>query len=191
MVKYSLGLLFVALLAFTACDRPVPPAADDAAAGYNLTLYLQQQKERLQAKKPMVLKSVNTIGEATETIETDAINWEDELAVFEQLDLRRPALEEYYNKQEFILENGDIAIEYNKLPDSKTLVNYLFITLNPEKQLKHLTATILDKNPLFFSDKKVQLQTDPGTGNISGYTIKGVQKLIFSDSLHYKVSANL
>jgi hypothetical protein len=190
MAKYSLGLFLIALLVFTACERPVPPATD-GAAGYNLTLYLQQQKERLKAEKPMVLKSVSTIGENSETIETDAINWEDELAVFEQLDLRRPALEEYYKKQEFVLENGDIAIEYNKLPDSKTLVNYLYITLNPKRKLKHLNATLVDKNPLFYSNKKVQLQAEPSTGNISGYTIQGVQKLIFTDSLHYKVSTNL
>ncbi len=190
MAKYSLGLLLVALLAFTACERPVPPATD-GASGYNLTLYLQQQKERLMAEKPMVLKSVSTVGEATETIETDAINWEDELAVFEQLDLRRPALEEYYKKQEFVLDNGDIAIEYNKLPDSKTLVNHLYITLNPDRKLKQLNATLLDKNPLFYSSKRVQLEADPNTGNISGYTIQGVQKLIFSDSLHYKVNTNL
>jgi hypothetical protein len=191
MAKYILGLLLVALMAFTACERPAPPTTDGVAGGYNLTLYLQQQTERLKAEKPMVLKSVSTIGEATETIETDAINWEDELAVFEQLDLRRPALEEYYKKQEFVLENGDIAIEYKKLPDSKTLVNYLYITLNPNRKLKQLNATLLDKNPLFYSNKKVQLNAESNTGNISGYTIQGVQKLIFSDSLHYKVSTNL
>lgn len=190
MAKYSSGLIFLVLLAFTACERPSPPALD-GAAGYNLTLYLQEQKARMQAKKPMVLKSVTTENQLTETVETDEINWEDELAVFEQLDLRRPALEEYYIKQETTLDNGDIAIEYKKREESEPLVQYLYLTLSPTRQLKHLNATLQDQNPLFYSRRFVELETEPGTGNILGYSIKGVQKLIFSDSLHYSVDANL
>ncbi|WP_299818219.1 hypothetical protein [uncultured Pontibacter sp.] len=191
MAKYKLGLLLVLLLAFTACERPAPPATADATGSYNLTLYLQEQKARMQAKKPMVLKSVTTEGQPTETVETDDIDWQDELSVFEQLDLRRPALEEYYLKQEKVLENGDIAVEYKKREDSEPIVHYLFLTLSPDRKLKHLAATLQDKNPLFYSYRRVYLEAEPATGNISSYSIEGVQKLIFNDSLHYAVKANL
>lgn len=190
MFKYSLGFFF-ALMAFTACERPSPPATAGADASYNLSSYLQQQKERMALEQPMVLKSVSTEGKPAETVETDEIDWEDELAVFEQLDLRRPALEEYYIKQESVLENGDIAILYKKREDSEPLVHYLNLTLTPERKLKQLEAVLQDKNPLFYSHRFLQLQTQPGSGNISSYSIKGVQKLIFSDSLRFSLDANL
>lgn len=191
MAKYSAGIFLVALLAFTACERPTPPATDEAGAVYDLTQYLQEQKARMQSQKPMVLKTVTTENKPAETVETDEIDWEDELAVFEQLDLNKPTLAEYYTKQVFEFENGDYAIEYKKLEDSEPLVHYLYLTFAPNRQLKQVDAILQDRNPLFFSRRKVQLQAAPGTGNISSYSIKGVQKLIFSDSLHYKVDANL
>ncbi|MEJ8804340.1 hypothetical protein [Pontibacter sp. H249] len=191
MAKYSVGLLLVLLLVLSACERPVPPSTDPAAGGFNLTLYLQEQKARMQDKKPMVLKSVTTEDNPTETIETDEIDWEDELSVFDDLDLNKPTLQEYYTRQEIVLENGDVGISYEKNTDSEPVVQHLYLLLTPDRQLKQLQARLQDKNPLFFSRRNVQLNAEPATGNISGYRIEGVQKLILSDSLHYRVDANL
>ncbi|MBC5994068.1 hypothetical protein [Pontibacter cellulosilyticus] len=191
MAKYSAGILLVVLLAFTACERPTPPAVNEDGAAYDLTQYLQEQKARMQAQKPMVLKTVTTENKPSETVETDEINWEDELSVFEQLDLNKPTLAEYYTKEVFELESGGYAVEYKKLEESEPLVHYLYLSFAPNRQLMEVNAILQDQNPLFFSRRKVQLQAEPGTGNISSYSIKGVQKLIFSDSLHYKVDANL
>lgn len=189
MGRYSIGLLILGMLAFTACERPAPPAAESDS--YNLTRFLQEQVATMQAKKPMVLKSVSTDNLPAETIQTDEVDWEDELAVFEQLDLNKPTLEEYYIKDRIPLEGGAYAVVYKKREDSEPLVHYLYLGFGPDKQLKQLQAILQDKNPLFFSRRKVMLQTDPGTGNISDYRIEGVQKLIFSDSLHFRVDANL
>ncbi|WP_439880778.1 hypothetical protein ACSX1A_16685 [Pontibacter sp. MBLB2868] len=191
MARHIPIILIGLLLATTACERPAPPTSAEAEATYNLTAYLQQQKQRLEAQKPMVLKSVTTENKPTETIQTDKIDWEDELAAFEQADLNRPALQEYYTKQETVLENGNVAVEYRKIEDTEPVVQYLRLTLTPTKQLQQLDAVLQDKNPLFFSRRTIQLQADPATGNISGYNVQGVQKLIFSDSLHYAVDANL
>lgn len=179
------------LLACVACEQPAPPATNAVEGGFNLTLYLQSQIERMQTEKPMVLKSVSSQDQPPETIETDAIDWEDELAVFEQTDINKPTLQEYYTRQETVLDNGDILLEYTKTEESEPLVHYLLLTLTPDRRLKQLEATLQDKNPLFYSKRQVQLQTAPGTGNISTYTVKGVQKLIFGDSLRYSVNANL
>lgn len=189
MGRYSAGLLLLLTLAFAACERPVPPAAESDT--YNLTQFLQEQIATMQAKKPMVLKSVSTDNLPSETVQTDEVDWQDELAVFEQLDLNKPTLEEYYTKDQIPLGDGGHAIIYKKREDSEPLVHYLYLGFGPDKQLKQLQAILQDKNPLFFSRRKVMLQTDPGTGNISDYRIEGVQKLIFSDSLHFRVDANL
>lgn len=139
----------------------------------------------------MVLKSVTTKGNTTETIETSQIDWADELAVFEQTDLNRPALEEYYTKQEQVLDNGNIVVEYNRVEDVEPLVHYLRLELTADRKLTQLNALIQDQNVLFFSRRNVQLTSDPASGNISGYRVEGVQKLVLSDSLYYRVDATL
>ncbi|RDV14446.1 hypothetical protein DXT99_15110 [Pontibacter diazotrophicus] len=191
MARHIPIFFLVLLLATTACERPTPPTSAEAEASYNLTTYLEQQIERLQAEQPMVLKSVTTEGTPTETIETAAVDWKDELAVFEQADLNRPALEEYYTKQEQVLGNGSIIVEYNRVEDAEPLVHYLRLELSPDRKLKQLNALLQDQNVLFYSRRNVQLSADPASGNISGYRVEGVQKLVLSDSLHYRVDANL
>ena len=191
MARHTPTFFLVLLLAITACEKPTPPLSAEAEASFNLTPYLQQQIQRLQAEKPMVLKSVSTEGQQTETVETSAVDWEDELAVFEQTDLNRPALEEYYTKQEQVLEDGSIVLEYKRVEDAEPLVHYLRLELTPDRKLKQLNALIQDQNVLFYSRRNVQLSADPASGNISGYRVTGVQKLVLSDSLHYRVDANL
>jgi hypothetical protein len=191
-VAKRIPILFLGLLlATTACERPAPPTSAEAEASYNLTAYLQQQKQRLQAEQPMVLKSVTTEGTSTETIETDKVDWSDELSVFEETDINRPSLQEYYTRQEQVLDDGSIVIEYNKVEDAEPLVHYLRLKLSPDRKLRQMNALIQDQNMLFYSRRKVQLSADPASGNISGYRVEGIQKLVLSDSLRYRIDANL
>ena len=48
-----------------------------------------------------------------------------------------------------------------------------------------------DENIIFFSNRAIELSTDPRTGDISSYQVEGVQKMIFGDTLRYEVKANL
>ncbi|MCJ8163844.1 hypothetical protein MKJ04_03255 [Pontibacter sp. E15-1] len=192
MAKRVSSFFLVLLLAIVACERPAPPASADAEqAAYNLSAYLEQQQQRLTAEKPMVLKSVSAEGKPTETIETSAVDWEDELAVFKETDLNRPALQEYYTRQEQVLADGNILVEYTRLKDTEPLVHHLRLELGPDRKLRKLNALIQDQNVLFYSRRNIQLSTDTATGNIASYRVEGVQKLILSDSLHYRVDANL
>lgn len=180
------------MLATVACERPTPPTTDEAEwAAFNLTAYLQEQRQKLEAERPMVLKSVAAQGQEAEVVESPDIDWEDELAVFEQADLSRPSLQEYYTRQEQVLEDGSVAVEFTKLEDAEPQVHYLRLIMTPTGKLKQLNARLQDKNIIFFSQRNIELTNNPGTGTISGYHVEGVQKMIFGDSLHYEVKANL
>ncbi|WP_299758711.1 hypothetical protein [uncultured Pontibacter sp.] len=192
MAKYKPLLLIGLLLALAACERPAPPATNEAGqAAFNLTSYLQEQRQKLEAEQPMVLKSVAAQGQEPEVVETSTINWEDELAVFEQADLSRPSLQEYYTRQEQVLEDGSVAVEFTKLEDAESMVHYLRLIMTPDGKLKQLNARLQDKNIIFFSRRAIELSTDSQTGDISDYHVEGVQKMIFGDSLRYEVQANL
>lgn len=191
MAKHKIILFFGLLWATTACERPTPPTSAKAETSYDLTSYLQEQKQRLQAEKPVVLKSAQTKGQPTETLETSQLNWEEEFSIFNEIDLNRPALRDFYTKQEQVQEDGSTVIQYNKVEDSEAPVTYLQLQLSPEKKLTSLEALIQDKNVLFYSKRKVRLEANATDGNVSGYHVSGVQKLVFGDSLRYQIDANL
>ncbi len=192
MARYTiLFLLSLLLLLSTACERPVPPPTGINNGAYNLSAYLQQQIQRLQQKQPMVLKSVKTRDEPTETVETAEVNWKDELAMFEELDLSKPTLQEYYTRTDSLLPDGSTSIRYNRLPDAEALVHYVYLRVGKGQQLQHLQALVQDQNILFFTRRKLQLTADPANGNLQSYRIEGVQKLIFGDTLRYRVDTNL
>jgi len=189
MKKQYILALVVSFLA-AACEQPVPRAAS-AEGFFDVSAYIQNQIDYLQAEQPMLLKSVQTGDNPVETIETGDTDWEEELAIFTEADLKRPSLRDYYIRKEERLPNGNLAVRYNKMEDAEAPIEYLYLELNPDKTLQHLEAMFLDENILFFSKRKASLSIDQGSGNISSYKIEGVQKLILGDTLQYAVHANL
>ncbi|EJF09628.1 hypothetical protein [Pontibacter sp. BAB1700] len=91
MSSYRIIGLFALLCGVTACERPIPPLAEGKEPAYDLTGYLQEQTARLQQEQPPVLKSVITKGQPTETAQMEEMDWEKELAIFQEVDLSRPA----------------------------------------------------------------------------------------------------
>ena len=192
MAKYTSFVLLGLLLAITvACDRPVPPAADSAKGAYNLHGYLQQQIQRLQQEQSMVLKSVKTKDKPVETVETARVDWEEELAMFQDLDLNKPTLQEYYSRTDSTLTDGSTFIRYDRQPDAEAPVQHLYLRISPSKHLQQLQALVQDQNVLFFTRRQLQITANPANGNLSGYSVDGTQKLIFGDTLNYRVDVNL
>jgi hypothetical protein len=175
---------------FTACERPIP-LADGAEPAYNLTGYLQEQMVRLQQEQPPVLKSVTTKGQPTETSQMHDVDWEKELAIFQEVDLSRPALRDFYEEERHTLPNGNTVSIFTKDAQSAAPVQRLQLTVSPFQKLEHLEATVLEENMLFYSTRNITLTADPGSGNLTSYRVEGVQKLVFGDSLRYVIDANL
>jgi hypothetical protein len=179
------------LWGFTACERPTPRLADGAEPAYNLTAYLQEQTARLQEQQPPVLKSVITKGQQTETLEMDDVDWEKELAIFQEADLSRPALRDFYQEERYTLPNGSTVSVFTKDAQAAAPVERLQLTVSPFQKLEHLEATVLEENILFYSKRIITLTAEPGSGNLASYRVEGVQKLVLGDSLRYRIDANL
>ncbi len=139
----------------------------------------------------MVLKSVKTENAPVETIETAEVDWTDELSMFDDLDLNKPTLQEYYTRTDSILSDGSTAIHYIRHEDAEAPVLYLRLLLSPSQHLARLQALVKDQNVLFFTRRKLQLTADPSNGNLSSYRVEGAQKLVFGDTLNYRVDATL
>ncbi|PKV67289.1 hypothetical protein [Pontibacter ramchanderi] len=191
MSSYRIIGLLALLCGFTACERPTPPLAAGKEPAYDLTAYLQEQTARLQQEQPPVLKSVITKGQPTETIQLEELDWEKELAIFQEVDLSRPALRDFYSDERHTLPNGSTMSVFTKNVEAAAPVERLQLTVSPAKKLEQLEAVVLEENLLFYSKRNIRLMAEPGTGNLSSYRVEGVQKLIFGDSLRYRVDANL
>ena len=188
MKNYSIACI-IALVALVACEQPAPRTT--AAIDFDVAAYVQQETERLQAAQPAVLKSVNTEDAPAETIQLEQLDWAEELAIFAEADINKPTLREYYSRQEQPLPDGGKAISYNRNPDAEAPVESLYLELSPNNKLQRLEATLHDENLLFFSRRQAVLDASPASGHLQGYNVKGVQKMIFGDSLHYSVQVNL
>ncbi|MBB6609641.1 hypothetical protein H7F15_01190 [Pontibacter sp. Tf4] len=190
MRNYSIACIAIALVALVACEQPVPRNSS-ADGTFDVAGYVQQEIQRLQTRQPAVLKSVRTENEPAETIQLERVEWAEELAVFEEADINKPTLKEYYSREEQVLPEGGKAITFNRLPDAEAPIERLYLHLSPENKLQRLEATLQDQNLLFYSRRKAVLEADPLSGHLQSYHINGVQKLVFSDSLHYSVQVNL
>jgi hypothetical protein len=191
LARYNILGLLALLWATVACERPEPSASATKTAPYNLTGYLQEQTKRLQQEKPVVLKSVTTQNKPTETIETSEVDWEKELSIFQEVDLSRPALRDFYQEQQQTLPDGSKATVFSKSEEAAAPVQQLQLLFSPSQQLEHLEAIVMEENILFYSKRKITLSAERGTGNLTSYRVEGVQKLVFGDSLHYRIDANL
>ncbi|WP_163911637.1 hypothetical protein [Pontibacter burrus] len=189
MRNYSIACIVMAVVALVACEQPAPHAA--SASNFNVAAYVQQEAKRLQAAQPAILKTVKTEHAPTETIQLNHVNWGDELAVFEDADITKPTLQEYYSRQEQELPDGSKAVSYQRIPDAKAPVSRLLLQISPSGNLQRLEATMHDENLLFYSERNAILEANPQNGHLQSYRINGVQKLIFSDSLHYSIHVNL
>ncbi len=186
-----IGLWLVLAVGIVACERPVPKLADGTEPTFVLTDYLNKQIARLQQEQPPVLKSVIAKGQPAETMQLERLDWEKELAIFQEVDLSRPALRDFYTEERHTLPNGSTVSIFTKDPDASAPVERLQLTVSPMQQLEHLEATVLEENMLFYSTRHITLMAEPGTGNLSSYRVEGVQKLILGDSLRYRIDANL
>lgn len=191
MSSYRIIGLLALLGGLVACERPAPPASTGQATIFDLTGYLQEQTARLQQEQPPVLKSVIAKGQPTETLQMEEMDWEKELAIFHEVDLSRPALRDFYKEERHTLPNGSTVSVFTKDPEAATPVDRLQLTVSPAQKLERLEAVVLEENMLFYSKRNISLDADPASGNLSGYRVEGVQKLIFGDSLRYRVDANL
>jgi hypothetical protein len=189
--KYSLGIVAAIVCGITACNQPAPHTEGSVDGFYNIAALVQQEKQRLQQLQPAVLKSVKTGDAPAETKQLENLDWNEELSIFEEADISKPTIREYYTRQEESLPDGSKVLHYTRKPDASAPVTYLRLQLSPSQVVQLIEAELLDENMLFYSRRKATLQASPQTGRLRSYEVIGVQKMIFGDSLHYTVQANL
>ncbi|MBW3129729.1 hypothetical protein [Hymenobacter profundi] len=157
-------------------------------AYFPLKEYLDAQATRLNQQQPPVEKRVTLRGSAPETTRVPKIEWDKELQVFYQADINKPALRGAYAVDSTTLPNGTRQILYTRKPGFDNAVVRLTV-VRDASGVRSVDATLQKNNPLFYSEKKLQLRGQAGT--LDAYQVQGVQKLVLFDTLRYATNARV
>lgn len=171
------------LLLLTACG-PDENTGRSAPANrkpnyFDVKGFLDAQTALLNQRQPTVEKQVQLRDEQTETSRVAKLDWGKELQIFYQADINKPALRGVYA----VAATGT-ARSYRRKAGVEAPVAELQVT-GAAAAPSELQATIVQDNPLFYSEKQLRLHTR--SGQLTDYEVRGVQKLILFDTVRYSV----
>jgi hypothetical protein len=182
------------LLLATACGPESAPSSKQAGRRplyFDIKSFLYAQTQDLTRRKPAVEKRVKLRGGQIETTRVPEVEWDNELQIFYQTDINKPALRGAYQIDSVIQEDGRLRRTYRRKPDVENAVERLTVISLPSAPAaaQEITATLTQDNPLFFSQKRVALHA--ANGRLLDYQVTGVQKLVLFDTLRYSAAVRV
>ncbi|UYZ58290.1 hypothetical protein [Hymenobacter latericus] len=192
-MRNHLGLLQKAALLLLGCSAacssdPSERPARQPAGYFDVVGLLDAQVKQLQAKSPALQKRVVLRNGKPETTRLASPNWANELQLFYQADINKPALRGAY--QESSTDSAGLTRRtYRRRPDVDHPVTELTV-LQAGPVLRELTATVSQDNPLFFSGKQFRMRFG-ADGGLSSYEVRGQQKLVAFDTTRYQASGQV
>jgi hypothetical protein len=194
--RISIYLAATTLLALAGCeqgtagpDAAAPGAAHRAGPYFDVRGLLDAQVKALTARHPAVEKQVSLRGGALETVRVPTVQWADELQIFYQADINKAALHGAYAVDSASLPGGAVRRTYRLLPGHDNAPVLRLAVTSAASQPQLITATLRQDNTLSFGQKDLQLALQ--NGQISQYSVRGVQKLVLFDTLRYQTAARV
>jgi len=178
----SLYVIFATALLLGSCTKdPTEIYFEDQRHYYDLPNCMNHQVEALHRMGKRVRKHLTKDGQ-TQTVERGQVNWKEELELFIDSDINRPAWRGAFSADTVELERMYV-ITYRT--DNKEIpVKSVVVTLDREsKQCLRLTIDRITENFLYSSNQK--LFFTPG----EGYTIKGHLKVPFIFESEFSVES--
>ena len=143
---------------------------------FDLKTYFLNTAEKLNQSNPLILKSVSK-NEETETKKLKIKNWKQELALFIDADINKPAWKDLYSKDSTSLK---IIYTANNL-DLKTQKIEIDMALGLPKKIKITTKV---SNLLYQTNEDLVFYAD------SGYRIDKNQNVLFLGQNKYKIAGD-
>ncbi len=192
--RISLLLAGGILLALSSCggstsaDTAAPGAPRPVGLYFDVRGLLDAQIRQLTARHPGVTKHVNLRGGSTETVRVPQVKWADELQIFYQADINKAALRGVY-RVDSATEAGGVRRTYTAQPGRENAPVTRLSVLSAGGQPQEIEATLRQDNPLFSGQKQLRLTLQQG--QLSEYSVRGLQKLILFDTLRFSTSARV
>ena len=177
-------ILLVAAAACGSEEAAIRPNPANRSSGYfSVKGFLDTQMVNLNRRQPAVEKQVRLRDGKLETTRVTKTDWSKELQIFYQADISKPALRGTYEIAKAPPSAGAGTV-YKRKSAVDTPVDELFVG-GAISQPEMIAATIVQNNPLFYSQKKLRLQVNPQ--GLRSYSVEGIQKLVLFDTVRYSV----
>ena len=173
-------LLFLLPL-FFACAPDTAEVSPDQAAFFDLRSYVNEEVDRLTSRKTKVTKTI-TLNGKTETKELDDLNFANDLRIFREADINKPAWVEKYATKSETLSGSHQLTTYEAL-DSNLVTRQLLV----EEDLGEVTRiTIQRKTGTVLSDGNHWLEYVPATG----YSMTTQQENRFGEDVDARIEVS-
>lgn len=176
-MKQIFAVLPLLLLTFSCTGDPAPQTSNgelDTAPFFDLAGYIAAETDRLTSAKTRVEKTITLNGE-TETKELDAINFANDLRLFREADINKPAWVDKYETQTEMLSGSHKVTTY-LAKDSSLIVRRLMV----EEDLGVTTKIEVDrKTGTVLSEGEHKLVYNPARG----YSVKTQQVNRFGEDV--------
>jgi hypothetical protein len=166
--------LLAVWLCLSACAPEAPVGTIDTAPFFDLSGYISQEVERLEAARTKVEKTI-TLNGVVETKQLDDINFSNDLRLFREADINKPAWVEKYTSEEQTLSGSHTITTYTA-QDSNLIVRRLMV----EEDVGVTTRSVIDrKTGTVRSDGIHHLIYEP----VKGYSVTTKQQNRFGDDV--------
>ena len=186
--NWRLGVLLILAACGPGEDATVRPTPANRKPNYfDVKGFLDSQVATLNRQQPVVEKQVRLRDGKAETTRVTKTDWSKELQIFYQADINKPALRGAY-EVESTNQADNPSTTYKKKPAVEASVRELIVSKGTDFP-EAITATIIQDNPLFYSEKKIQLRAS--SKGLQSYSVEGIQKLIMFDTVRYTVRTRI
>ncbi|MCA6078682.1 hypothetical protein [Fulvivirga sedimenti] len=179
------------LIVLAGCENLNP---DVPTVFYNVDSLVNAQVNYLVEMRPEVVKTGEIREDAGESVVIpDSLQWTRELAIFRRADINKPRLREQYSVEEGSDKDGE-WISYTAQREKNLPVRNLTIRYAGNRnQIRMLEALIKDVNPLYNSERLIQMSFDQidGTSVLSSYFIQGGQRMKLRDTVEFDLTAKV
>ncbi len=147
--------------------------------------------QKVEIKKKAVLNGIEKI---TTVKPTDSLDWEEELAIFSELDIiNRPINRTLYKVEEMRDKESNLRIKSFTATDElpvKYLKVYYFKTMD---RIRKIEAEYNAQNSLYKSARILTLEFEEigGKAMLTSYAVDGGQKMFLDDSVQYTIDAGI
>lgn len=165
------------------CTPSARPSQESKQAMYfSVAAAIDQQAAVLTDRRAQSLKVVLVGDGAADTLAPQATDWPEELRLFKEADINKPAWAGEYEVSE---SAGKVSYTAKKASQPVRLLVVSGTVENPD----YIEAHLSQANLLYNTGKHLQLHFKNGV--LSAYRMEGYQKTFFSDTTHYALSATV
>ncbi|MGB3181343.1 MAG: hypothetical protein WBB45_08130 [Cyclobacteriaceae bacterium] len=191
-------LMFTFSLMAVACNVERNEADNEGKQYVDIEGLVMSQVSYFSDEKATLVKTAVVDGEKnTETSQPDSTGWARELGFFRQIDMNKPAFRQAYDST-ITSEEGMTRVVYDARFPVEVPVQKLAVTFSDRAagKVHMLEAEFLEVNELYTTFRRMEAEFDPAEkdglpGRLNRYFLEGGHKIIFRDSITYKIEGRI